>query len=623
MRPPSLTLGPLLTVFAVLASLGTEGCAEKSSTEISTAASTPAPPLASCAAGTMPSLESGACEPVGPSRCPEGFAAAKGGWGCSAIVPAAACKGATRATLGQTECAPVDDCEAPFPPRGATVVHDSAQLAAAIAVADPGATIALETGTYGSITTDQDVTLVGRCASKVIVKGPGTRGVFIQQERAIALRSMTITGFQGGIVASYFSPTVDVSHVVLTGNQIGIVAGEATVTISQSVIEGHPADKSSTPDDGAVTVEIGAKVTLTDVDVRDASNTFAAFDAPGTIEVRRSVVTYDGPTRSAELVQAFRGGAVTITESAVHMREAGFASLGSELQGLPAPKDPKPGSLRVVASEIVQRGADRSERQLVLMGSGSSVTFDRSTVVHQSAIGVLASGPGTRVTLTDSVVLAEQTSGLPRIAVMALRGASALLTRSAVVDACQNALATGHDGSTLTLDHSLVMGTKFGGPGPEADLGGVGMAIAVGDGASLSVVDSAIVASEQFGIVGESSARLKLTRTLVDGTIATSAAVSGVGVSVSNGAQLTMDACLVRGSGDAALMFVDSPAIVQGSRFSSNKVGVHVQGTSLVEVKDPPHAGDPAEVVFYANVFENNATYSRTAPVDFPIWSPP
>jgi hypothetical protein len=571
----------------------------------------------------MPSLETGACEPVGPTTCPAGFAAAESGWGCAAILPTAACTGATRAVLGKTACVPVDDCDAPFPPAGAILVHDSAELAAELAKADPGVTVALEAGTYGTITTDQDVTLVGRCASKVIVKGPGQRGVYIQQDRRITLRSMTITGFQAGIVASHFKPVVDVSHVVLSQNDLGIVAGDATVKISESVIEGHPADKTLTPEDNAATAQLGARIVLTDVDVRDTANAFAAFDAPGAIEVRRSVVTYNGPSRSTRIVQAYRGGAVTITESSVRLRAGGFAALGTELEGLPPTKDLKPGSLRLVGSEVVQRGVDRSERGLMVVGAGAGVTFDRSTLVHQSAIAILASEPGSTATFTDSVVRAEPTSTQMRTAVMVLRGASGTLTRSAIVDAYQTALCAGHDGAKLTLDHALVTATKFGGPGPSEDLGGVGMGIAIGDGAALAVTDSAVVASEQFGIVGDSGSRLDLTRTLVDSTAVTRAPISGVGVALTNGGQLAMNACAVRNSGGAALLFVGSQAIVQGSRFASNKVGVHVQDATLVEAKSPPRDTAAAQVVFFGNVFENNLTYTSYVPLDLMPWSPP
>lgn len=603
-------------LFAVAEIAGCSSAAGESAPTLALPVAAPA----SCGGGTMPSLASGACEAVGPTSCPNGFTPAGDGWGCTATVPAAACTGATRATLGKTECVPVDDCDAPFPPTGAKVVHDSAELAAELAVAPLGAKFALESGNYGPITTDQDVTLVGRCASKVIVKGPGTRGVLIQQDRKVTLRSMTITGFQAGIVAYYFNPRVEISNVVLSKNQIGIVAGEASVKISQSVIEGRPGTAAA---DAAVTAQLGAKIALDDVDVRDAGVAFAAYDSPGAVDVRRSVVTYNGPAREARLVLAYRGGTVTITESTLRTREAGFAALGTDLEGLPPAKVLKPGSLHVVASEIVQRGLDRRERGLVLIGAGATALFEGTTLVHQSDVAVLAGEPGSAATFTDSVIRAEPTSDLQRWAVSVLRGASSTLTRTAVVDAYQNALLVGHQGSRITLDHALVTNTKFGGPGPAAELGGVGMAIGVSDGGSLITTDSAVVASEQFAILGDGDARLELTRTLIDGTKTTGAGLGGFGVAATNGAQLFMDASAVRGSAEAALMFLGSQAIVQSSRFSANKVGVQLQGVALIEAKERPRTSVAEQVVFFSNLFENNVTYSTTTPVDVVPWNVP
>ncbi len=98
------------------------------------------------------------------------------------------------------------------------------------------------------------------------------------------------------------------------------------------------------------------------------------------------------------------------------------------------------------------------------MGAGAQVTFEGSTLVHQSPVAVLVGEPESSVTFTDSVVRAEPTSDVQRSAMMVLHGASGVLTRTAIVDAYQNALLVGHEGSRLSLDHALVTNTKFGGP---------------------------------------------------------------------------------------------------------------------------------------------------------------
>ncbi|MDB4941967.1 MAG: putative cell surface protein [Labilithrix sp.] len=580
-------------------------------------------PPDTCAAGTMASLETGGCEPVGPSSCATGFARDESGWGCTAILPPAACTGATHAVIGETSCVPIDDCDAPFPPKGATVVHDSAELASVLAVASPGATVALEAGTYGTITTDQDVTLVGRCAAKVIVQGPGARGVFIQQDRHITVRSMTIRGFDGGLVAAYYEPHVDASSLVLEDNKIGVLSGEAHVTLSNSVIRGHAYTKTETPRDIGATVQQAGTIVLDGVEINDASTAFAAYDAPGSIEARRSVVRYDGPAAAADAVMAYRGGAVVLRESAVRLRAAAFAAIGTDLPDLPPVKLPKPGSLRVIDSDIVQSGFDRSDRPLGRYGDRGSVALEGTTFVHQSGVAFLGGESGTSMTFTDSVIRALPTAGLPRVALMALEGTSAKLTRSVIVDAWQTALLAAHPGAVLALDHSLVTGTHFGAASPSGDVGGVSIAITVGDGATFAATDSTISGSAHYALVAENEATVELTRSLVQDTTNDDALGGGVAVTMAYGARLAMQDSVVRSSAGAALLFIEGSAIVQNTRVTRNQVGIHLDGTSLVEVQQPPETSEATQVVFFRNVFSRNVEYERTGPVATPSWAQP
>ncbi len=70
-------------------------------------------------------------------------------------------------------------------------------------------------------------------------------------------------------------------------------------------------------------------------------------------------------------------------------------------------------------------------------------------------------------------------------------------------------------------------------------------------------------------------------------------------------------------------MFSGSQAIVLSSRFSANKIGVQLQGVALVEAKERPQTSVAEQVVFFSNVFENNVTYSTTAPIDLVPWTVP
>src|SRR5205823_3841223 len=81
-------------------------------------------------------------------------------------------------------CVQVSDCNAAFPPAGATIFVDAAfaagqidathfaTIADAVAAAPSGAIIAVESGTYSEtvMLKHRKVSIVGRCADKVVMK---------------------------------------------------------------------------------------------------------------------------------------------------------------------------------------------------------------------------------------------------------------------------------------------------------------------------------------------------------------------------------------------------------------------------------------------------------------------
>jgi hypothetical protein len=238
--------------------------------------------------------------------------------------------------------------------------------------------------------------------------------------------------------------------------------------------------------------------------------------------------------------------------------------------------------------------------------------------VHQSGLAILLGERGAAASLTSSVIRGVPNGDEMRAAIMALHGATADLTNTAIVSSWQNALLAA-DGSSMSLTSSLVSGTKFGGPGPNAKLGGAAMAIGVSHQASLSLADSAVVGSDQFGVLLGDGSTLDMQGSLVDGTALSDAPLGGIAIGASAGSAVSIDGSVVRGSGDAALFFDGGQGVAQNSRFIANKVGVHLQGTALVEAKAPRDAGE-GELVLFRDSFEKTDTYTRTSPLTLPAW---
>jgi nitrous oxidase accessory protein NosD len=546
---------------------------------------------------------------AGPAACPDGFARdPAGGAACGAIVSAAACSGATRAALGSTTCLTMGDCSAAFPD-GAKVVTDPSTLAATIAGAAAGSTIALEAGTYPGIVIDKDLTLVGRCAERVIFAGSGAgRGISVNMGHAV-LRGLSVTNFQLGVAVPK-GATLDASQLHISKSQIDLdVYG--TATLSESVIEG-----GLSTDAAGVWAASGAKVDLHDVETREIISAVVALDSGTTVTARRSVLGYTGATRLNFLVSATAGASLAFEESTLRTRAAAIAFVGNDLSGTAV----HPGSTttlakpRFASSELSQHGSARTESAVVQVDAGGALTLDQSSVLYDALLGVTVKNPGATADLTGSVLTASPSGDKARTAFFITHGGAVTMSKSAIIGSFQNALFVGNAGSTLSLDHSLVSGTRFGVPGTAQDSGGMGIAVGAFDSAALSIVDTSIVDSDVNAIYAGAGARLELTRATIDGVHHKDVALAGMGVVIEDGAIALEDSTL-RGCDDAAIAFFHGEGVVHANHFTANGVGVHVQSAEVTQL-DEPRAQTFDEVVLAGNVFEDGELPLRTTPID-------
>jgi hypothetical protein len=570
-------------------------------------------PAEDCGPGTMARVGETTCVAVGPTSCPDGFRRASDGWGCEAVLPEGGCTGAQRAALGATACAPVGDCNAPFPPADAyAVAVDATSLDEALASAPSGATIALESGEYDAVTLTKDVTLVGRCPESVIFRGPGQRGIFLQSGLEVTLRSLTVDGFQGGVVASY-GPTVSLAQVVLSNNDLGIVAGEATADVRDSVIIGR--DEDDQPG-AAVSALIGATVTVADVEVRGFETAVSSFDPGSLVRMERSVASYVGPNESSRLVVAYVGAEVEIVDSALHARSGGQIAAGRKL-GTPGDDPPPPATVRVTGSELRQTGENRA-RGLVLVSDDAHVDLDDTTIHHQSYFAVQV-GAAT-LAMRRSVITTDPTFDVYRSGVFATLGATAELDSVAIISAYQNALLAAHPGSRMIIRDSLVQGTEFRGPGPNAEFGGSALAIAAGDGAEIVFERSALDRNQQFAVFAEALARVQITASLIDRNLPADDGGFGEGIVISEDARLSISGSMVRRSADAAIAVAHAAGSVDDTVFLGNGVVVHLDGAALREESAAPEAA-PGELLFRDNVLFGNTTFQREGPFFLPSFA--
>ena len=476
-------------------------------------------PEGSCPAGTMPRIGFAECQPVGWSDCPSGFEPDASGWGCRDVVSPDPCAGATRAVLGTEACVPIGDCTAAFPPAGATLFVDDSYTAAqldsthfttiagAIAVAIDGDTIAIESGTYAEgIQLTESVAVVGRCAAEVLVDGT--------------------VGFVPGVRASGAIDAA-VSGVTLVGHLPGVQA------------------------------KSGAKLTMREVVVEGARD--LGFFGQGSDTL---LVVEDSVVRGTQTEPSDYGFGVNVESGAtveVHGSEIAENSIAAVFVL-------SSGSTAMVVDSIVRdtlpdfggyfgHGLHTQE--------GGRIVVERSSVANSRTLGGYASGSGSRIELTDSIVRDTQAGpgGQFGHALQADSKAALDVRRSALVDNRFITVFVFDEGSTASFESATLRGTL---PGP-GDSGG--RAISLQEGAQATLDKTALVDHGEYGlVVGGVGTSAELVDSLIRGTRRLEGGEYGWGINCADGGHVALAGSTLDDNEEYGLAVgVGSTATVEGS----------------------------------------------------------
>jgi hypothetical protein len=456
---------------------------------------------------------SGECANGPWATCPEGSKARESGWGCEAILPESACTGATRDVLGQTECVPIGDCNAAFPPPGATIFVDAkgtadgathfTSIVAAVAAAPAGATIAVAPGTYtGGMQTSKDVTIVGKCPAQVTMKGPGVDAFRVLGTK-LTLRGLTITGFRLAIVPAANS-VVEITDSVLDGNRddtLDLDDGGSTFTARRIAVRNTAPSPDGVYGYG-MNAQLSANVDIADSvfvgnhsgHIRLSTNAKGLFDH---VVFRDAQPAPQHDTGYALVVQ--NDASATITNSAVVAAYAVALVAGDG------------GSMRidgVLVGATKPALKDTLGRALNVFG-GSQVTAKRFFTYDNHDVSIMVDGAGTHLALDASAIVDTTTFGTNISGRgMSLQGSSADVTDTAFVGANEAGIVSVGKGTKLTLARSFV-----GRAAPDGN-GDFGDGILVGDEGGIDVTDSEIAEHVRAGLaIGEgATARVARSR---------------------------------------------------------------------------------------------------------------
>lgn len=598
-----------------------------------------------CTAGAMPKLGTTECTPVGVRSCPAGFVADSSGWGCRDVIAQTRCTGATREQLGSSTCVPVGDCAAAFPPPNATLFVSAAYtagqldgthfdtIAAALADAGAGAVVAVDEGTYvGSVIPAQPVTLVGKCAERVILvpaDGGTNVGLRLVDVSGSTVKGFTVRGFPGGVAVS--GGTVTLEGMVVEGNTIaGVLAtnGGTQLTVRDSVLRSNrarPADRQAA---GAY-VQRGAVMTLEEVALSDNEFVGAVVTNPDAgLIIRRSVIRDSFPIAQGPVVGTFGVGAYAVDAAWLRVEES--AVLNNVGEGvLFARGGTRPSSGAVLRSTVrdTTLNAMTQAARGIEAGKGSTVRIEectatgnreheiliseeaRATIVNTTTVGSTnigaPSGTGLMVAFDAGVVATSLAVVTPRAVGVGLeeKGALELIDSfvTSPVVAAGFATTTGPSAHTVNMKTQGVLtmkgGVLQGGQGVSVLLdrsraffdavavvdtaplySESGRAVSVQDQSIFSAVNSALIGSHEAGlIVFDPGSVASLTNTSIEETKRDGFGRFGIGALAMTGSSLELNACTVTRSASIGIAASESQVAVRASFVSFNETAVHGQ----------------------------------------------
>lgn len=512
-------------------------------------ACTPRLPAEACGPTARAAI-GGACEPVGIATCAPGFARDPDGPGCLAVLATTTCTGATRAALGERACVRIGDCSAAFPPPGASVVVDAsftnAQLdathvrtiAAGLAAAPVDGLVAVAPGTYlEDVSVTRSVSLVGRCAERVVVRGTGApaAGVRIVGRTRVTIAGLTLTEHGAGGLVVEAGATVRAEELVVSDNVGGgLAAGGAGTRLTLERVAIRDA-RPGGPDGLGLGAISGAQVVGVGLEIsRSFRNGVVADGAATKVDLTDAVVLDTRPdARGAFGMGLFARRGAALAARRVAIVEATEVGVGAVDRGT---------SVDVADVTVERTRASGDGLAHGLYGGGNAeLSVERATIADAERDGVLVER-GARLELVRSAVLRTHVlDGEGGVGASATDGASLHVVGTAVVGNEASSLVARGAGSEVVVEGALVAGAAEGPPD--------GYGITVEGGAAARVTDAEIRDTRSAGAVAiDPGSTLALERALIAGAHVALPGVPAFGVAAQSGAAVTATATVVRGA---------------------------------------------------------------------------
>lgn len=390
------------------------------------------------------------CTPIGPpSACPTGWQVVSGGW-CEPLYAASRCPAGSMAVIGKGTCHPVGDCGSgtwgKIKTTASTLFVDGATsgegsdgsrarpfatITAALAQVSEGGHIAVAAGTY-----DEDlelklkgVTLEGRCARLVAVKGQAAEQAVNVRAPNITVRGLTVAGPGYGLSVQPGADGAVIDSLVARDTGGGGLHLQSGAAVRDSLVQGtRTVGLLATRDASQARLELTLeRVTIRDVTV--AAEQASTFPGAG-LDLRDHVkaeVSDSLVLSSTGAGFAVRGAELVLTRSVVADTRENVALEGTSGERAPngfglsvdqwTPSGKPPGALARVTVRRCLLKANRTHG--VLVRRGGTLAVERSVIrdTRPSQLSEVSHGDGiwagpaespptpATVTISDSLLI--------------------------------------------------------------------------------------------------------------------------------------------------------------------------------------------------------------------------
>jgi hypothetical protein len=572
-----------------------------------------------CKPGQRPTAGEHECVSVGPRATPGGFEPDPSGWGFRAVVPVSPCTGATMAVLGSTQCEPIDDCSAAFPPKDVTAivrkngtplperpnVPTFATLVEAVATVSSGNVIAIDEGDFDVAPIDASVKLVGRCAerTRLVAEDFGFRF----DAHTVSFQSLSFVGASKAALLVNRDATVNLDRVYFIGTTQGAsVANGATLNAKRTVFEG-PSKASGIGASTGISAYYGGRAAVEDSEFRGYQISLDTGSVDTSVTVRHSIIHEEraldaGPEAIGHL-GAFLGARVRIEESFIGTQLGRMVVVGSaRFDGKEDPTSPgnPPASVTIARSALLHDVVPRESGSALDVLDGASLELEDVTLGHLGFSGIGASENAT-LTMRYSVVRAGPSPNNARSAVTAIKRATATIEDSAFVDSTNGGFVLDHANGTFA--RSVIDGNHATDCPDATAFLMCAQAVALSPGARASLVDSAIVRGGGTSIFLD-GASLEVTNTLVAGTRSAAPGTFGAAVVGMDGAiAITASDFL---DNDIGIALAGGKGLVRDSRLTGHREAVRVQNVSFLQTSEAVDAALDGKLVASRSVFSAN-----------------